>query len=71
MSLIWVLEYVRNKATELIFKRTFFKAEIPLNVTGQVVSRSGLTWDKLSHTFDFGKNMTKNWETNINGNLLF
>ena len=62
MSPIWVVEYLINSVTGPIFKATSLKTEIPLNITGEVAAGTGLTWDKLTHTFEFVKNMTKNWE---------
>jgi hypothetical protein len=35
----------------------------PLNITGEVAAGTGLTSEKLSHTFEFVKNMTKNCES--------
>lgn len=63
MSPIWLVEFLINQITGPIFKLTPLKTEIPLNITGEVASGSGLTWEKLNHTFEFVKNMTKNWET--------
>ena len=63
MSPIWLAEYLINKVTGPIFKSTGLKTEIPLNITGEVAAGTGLTWEKLSHTFEFVKNMTQNWET--------
>jgi len=62
MSPIWLLEYAINKVTGPIFRLTPLKTEIPLNVTGEVAAGSGMTWEKLTHTFEFVNNMTKNWE---------
>jgi thiaminase len=62
MSPIWLLEYLINKVTGPIFRATPLKTEIPLNVTGEVAAGTGLTWEKLTHTFEFVKNMTENWE---------
>jgi hypothetical protein len=61
MSPIWGLEYLFNKMTAPLWKKTPVRVPIPLNVTGEVASGSGLTWDKLNHTFNFVQNMTKNW----------
>jgi hypothetical protein len=63
MSPIWLAEYLFNKVTGPIFKATPLMTAIPLNITGEVAAGSGLTWEKLSHTFEFVKNMTQNWET--------
>lgn len=63
MSPIWLAEFLINKVTGPIFKATPLKTEIPLNITGEVAAGTGLTWEKLSHTFEFVKNMTQNWET--------
>ena len=63
MSPVWLVEYLINKVTGPIFKATPLKTEIPLNITGEVAAGSGLTWEKLNHTFEFVKNMTQNWET--------
>lgn len=63
MSPIWLAEYLINRVTGPIFKATSLKTEIPLNLTGEVAAGSGLTWDKLTHTFEFVKNMTKNWDS--------
>lgn len=63
MSPIWLAELVINKVTGPLFKNSPLRTEIPLNVTGEVAQGSGLTWDKLTHTFEFVKNMTKNWES--------
>jgi hypothetical protein len=63
MSPVWALEFIINKVTGPIFKATPLKTEIPLNITGEVAAGTGLTWQKLSHTFEFVKNMTKNWES--------
>ena len=62
MSPIWFFEHLINKVTEPIFRATPLKTEIPLNVTDKDASGLGLTWEKLSHTFEFVKNMTENWE---------
>jgi len=43
------------------WKATPVKISILLNTTGEVASGSGLTWDKLSRTFNFVHNMTKTW----------
>jgi hypothetical protein len=61
MSPIWLAEYLINKVTGPIFKATSLQTEIPLNITGEVAAGTGLTWEKLTHTFEFVKNMTKNW----------
>jgi hypothetical protein len=63
MSPIWLCEYLINKVTGPIFKATPLKTEIPLNISGEIAAGSGLTWEKLTHTFEFVKNMTQNWET--------
>jgi thiaminase len=63
MSPIWLAEFLINKVTGPIFKATPLKTEIPLNITGEVAAGTGLTWEKLTHTFEFVKNMTQNWET--------
>ena len=63
MSPVWLVESLINRVTGPIFRRTPLKTEIPLNVTGEVAGGSGLTWEKLTHTFEFVKNMTQNWET--------
>lgn len=63
MSPIWLVEYIINQITGPIFKATRLKTEIPLNISGEVAAGTGLTWDKLTHTFEFVKNMTQNWET--------
>ena len=62
LSPIWLCEYCINKVAGPLFKRTPLKTEIPLNVTGEISAGSGLTWNKLNHTFEFVKNMTKNWD---------
>jgi len=62
MSPVWLVEFLINKVTGPFFKATPLRTEIPLNVTGEVAAGSGLTWEKLNHTFDFVKNMTKDWE---------
>jgi hypothetical protein len=62
MSPVWLTEYLINKVTGPFFKASPLKTEIPLNITGEVAAGSGMTWEKLSHTFEFVKNMTKNWE---------
>lgn len=64
MSPIWLIEFAVNKITGPIFKATPLRTEIPLNVTGEVAAGSGLTWDKLTHTVAFVRNMTKNWDPN-------
>lgn len=61
MSPIWVFEYLINKITGPLFKATSLRTEIPLNITGEVAAGTGLTWEKLTHTFEFVKNMTENW----------
>ena len=63
MSPIWLIEFAINKLTGSIFKATPFKTTIPLNATVEVATGTGLTREKLTHTFEFVKNMTKNWET--------
>jgi hypothetical protein len=63
MSPIWLTEFLINKVTSPFFRASPLKTEIPLNITGEVAAGSGMTWEKLSHTFEFVKNMTKNWET--------
>jgi len=63
MSPVWAVEFLINKVTGPIFKATSLRTEIPLNVTGEVASGSGLTWEKLTHTFEFVKDMTQNWDT--------
>ena len=63
MSPIWLIEYLINQVTGPIYKATPLKTAIPLNVSGEVAAGSGLTWDKLTHTFEFVKNMTKTWKT--------
>lgn len=55
------METLINKALAPLWKRTPLKIDIPLNISGEVASGSGLTWDKLSHTTQFINNMTKNW----------
>ena len=65
MSPIWLFEYLINRVTGPIFRRTPLRTEIPLNITGEVAAGSGLTWNKLTHTFDFVKNMTENWEIKL------
>ena len=62
MSPVWLVEFMFNKATGHFFKRTSLKTEIPLNITGEVAKGSGLTWDKLNHTYQFVNDMTKNWD---------
>lgn len=62
MSPIWCLEALFNKVAGPIYKKTSLKTEIPLNITGEVAAGSGLTWDKLTHTFEFVKNMSENWK---------
>lgn len=62
MSPIWLAEHLINKVTGPIFKSTPLNVEIPLNVTGEVAAGSGLTWEKLTHTFEFVQNMTQNWD---------
>lgn len=64
MSPIWLIEFAVNKITGPIFRATPLRTEIPLNITGEVAAGTGLTWDKLTHTLAFVKNMTKNWDTN-------
>ena len=61
LSPIWLGEYVINKLTGPFFRATPLKTEVPLNITGHVASGSDLTWDKLTHTFEFVKNMTRSW----------
>jgi hypothetical protein len=61
---IWVAEYLINKVTGPIFKATSLKTEILLNIIGEVALGSGLTWEKLSNTFEFVQNMTENWQPN-------
>lgn len=61
MSPIWGLEYILNQVTAPLWKRSPVKVPIPLNISGEVASGYGLTWDKLTHTFNFVQNMTKNW----------
>ena len=61
MSLIWLAEYLINKVTG--FKVTPIKTEIPLNINSEVAAVTSLTWEKLTHTFEFVNNMTQNWET--------
>ena len=36
--------------------------EIPLNISDQIANDSALTWENLTHIFEFIKNMTKNWK---------
>ena len=64
MSPLWLSEYLINKVMGPVYKATPLKVEVPLNITGEVAAGTGLTWEKLSHTFEFVKNMTKNWEPN-------
>ena len=61
LSPIWLGEYVINKLTGPIFRATPLNTEIPLNITGHVASGSDLTWDKLTHTFEFVQNITEYW----------
>ena len=65
MSPIWLVEFAFNKLTAPLWKLSPLKVPIPLNITGEVASGSGLTWDKLTHTFEFVKNMTQTWEIPI------
>jgi hypothetical protein len=58
MSPIWLAEFLINKITGPIYKATGLKTEIPLNITGEAAAGTGLTWEKLTHTFEFVKNMT-------------
>ena len=53
MSPIWLAEFMINKALGPIFRATPLKAEIPLNITGEVAAGTGLTWEKLPHTYEF------------------
>nr|WAK84894.1 hypothetical protein [Amicula sp. isolate GU52X-4 cfCalB7] len=64
LSPIWFMEYCINKITGPIFKASPLKTEIPLNLVGEITDGSGLTWDKLSHTYEFVQKMTKNWDKN-------
>ena len=61
LSPIWCVEYVINKIAAPFWRRSPVRVVIPLNITGHVASGSGLTWDKLNHTFNFVQNMTKTW----------
>ena len=64
MSPIILVELVFNSITGPLFKSSPLQVEIPLNITGEIAAGSaGLTWDKLTHTINFVKNMTQNWET--------
>ena len=62
MSPIWLAEFMINKALGPIFRATPLKTEIPLNITGEVAAGTGLTWEKLTHTYEFVQNMTENWK---------
>lgn len=63
MSPLWVTEYLINKVTGPLFRATPLRTAIPLNVTGEVAAGSGLTWDKLNHTYNFVQKMTQNWKS--------
>lgn len=61
MSPIWLCEFLLNKITGPIFRASPLRTEIPLNITGEVSAGTGLTWDKLNHTYEFVRNMTQSW----------
>ena len=65
MSSIWLIEYCFNKVTGPIFLATPLKTPIPLHISGEMVSGSGLTWEKLTHIFEFVQNMTKNCQMEL------
>ena len=62
MSPVWLVEFLINKATGPIFRSTFLRTEISLNITGEVTKGSGLTGDKITHTYKFITDMTKDWD---------
>jgi len=65
MSPIWCLEYLFNKGTAKIWESSPLRVSIPLYITGEVTAGSGLTWDKLNHTFVFVQKMSENWDISV------
>lgn len=61
LSPIWLVESIFNTVTGPLFRASPLKTEIPLNVSVEIASGTGLTCEKLTHTVEFVKKMTQNW----------
>jgi hypothetical protein len=59
LSPLWLVESIYNGITGPFFEKSPLHVKIPLNVTGQVIAGSGLTWDRIGHICEFVKVMKK------------